>query len=741
MHRYTYGILKSFPVQLLLLQLKRYQFLFVSWLLLFCFITGAVGSRYGINLLFLDPEYYGRVDFISFFIVGLAFGGFLMVWNLTGYILYARYFSFLATLNRPFGTYCINNAIIPILFFVLLIYQILAFQSTEGLLDLGIISIRIAGLLAGIVVFVSCAMLYFHRTNKDIGQVNKGRKGSSGSSLANDEPAYEETTASLHDIHIEYYLNHALKLKLARSADHYPLSVIRSVYRQHHSNALFIELASLLIIVMLSFLIDFKFFRIPAASSILLLFTILIMLAGAFTYWLGRWKLFFLAILIIIVNLLIQSNLLQYKNKAYGLSYRTTSTYSLEKLQTIATSSTPETDRVAMLQVLENWKHKFDTAGAKPKMVFINCSGGGLRASMFVMKILQEADSATHHKLMQHTLLMTGASGGMLAAAYYRELYAMKMQDTTLDIDNMSYLSNISDDLLNAVGFTWVVNDLFYPWQSFTVGDTKFRKDRGYMFEKALHENTEMVLQKQLADYKQGERHAAIPMLLFSPTILNDERKLYIGTQGFSFLSIAENRYAHFSLPEIDGIDIHSLLAENTVDSLSFASVLRMNCTFPYILPNVHMPTSPGIEVMDAGVRDNYGIQTSAKFIEVFRDWIKQNTSGVIIINIRGIEQIMPIHEGVTQGVFEKFFSPIGALYNNWVEIQDYQNEHTLNALHTLLGNQLEVITFAYAPGQDGDRASLSFHLTAKEKMDIMLAAESVQNREAFKKLESILLE
>lgn len=736
MRKYANGIWFSFPVQLLVLHVKRSHFLLLSWVLIICFITGNAGSRYGINLLFLDPEYLGRVDFLSFFILGFAFGGFFIVWNLTSYILHAKYFSFLATLNRPFATYCLNNAIVPLLFFIMYDYKIIAFQSTEGLLNIGVIALRTGGLLCGMFVFISVSMLYFFRSHKSIGQF-AGKE----STLTPADDFTHEHTKQKQDIDVEYYFNHSVQLKLARSADHYPKSIIHSVYRQHHSNALFIELASLLLIILLSFLIDYKVFRIPTGTSILLMLTIFIMLFGAFTYWLGRWKIFFFVLLIVLVNYLMKADLLQYENKAYGLSYAEKTEYTTERLMQLADSSYTEKDKLATQHILENWKQKFESEKGKPKMVFLNCSGGGLRATMFVMKVLQEADSLTQHKLMQHSVLITGASGGMIAAAYYRELYLQKLQGGPSDISNTVYLQNISGDLLNAVGFTLVVNDLFYPWQSFRIGDTKHRKDRGYMFEKILNENTGNVLSKPLAAYKQPEANAEIPMMLFYPTILNDERKLFAGSQSFSYMSIAPERLHHFSKPEIDGVDLHALFSQNNADSLSFTSLLRMNCTFPYILPNVHLPTEPDIEVMDAGVRDNYGIQASAKFIEEFSHWINTNTSGVVMVNIRGIEQEMKIQKDVTQGVFEKIFSPIGTLYNNWVEIQDYQNENIMNTLSSLLDVEYEVLTFEYQPAQHDERASLSFHLTAKEKMDIVQSATSVYNEAVYLRLAQLLTE
>ena len=62
-------------------------------------------------------------------------------------------------------------------------------------------------------------------------------------------------------------------------------------------------------------------------------------------------------------------------------------------------------------------------------MVIMNVSGGGLRSATFTMNVLQKTDSLCGGNLMKKTVLITGASGGMLAAAYYRELYNKKLKD------------------------------------------------------------------------------------------------------------------------------------------------------------------------------------------------------------------------------------------------------------------------------------------------------------------------
>ena len=59
-------------------------------------------------------------------------------------------------------------------------------------------------------------------------------------------------------------------------------------------------------------------------------------------------------------------------------------------------------------------------------MILINSSGGGVRSSLWNVLVMQKVDSILNGELMRNTTLITGASGGMLGAAYYRELYHRK---------------------------------------------------------------------------------------------------------------------------------------------------------------------------------------------------------------------------------------------------------------------------------------------------------------------------
>jgi hypothetical protein len=60
-----------------------------------------------------------------------------------------------------------------------------------------------------------------------------------------------------------------------------------------------------------------------------------------------------------------------------------------------------------------------------------------------------------------------------------------------------------------------------------------------------------------------------------------------------------------------------------------------MNASFPYVSPAVDLPTDPPRRVVDAGYYDNYGVGVAAGWIYHFRDWLRENTGGVVLIQVR----------------------------------------------------------------------------------------------------------
>ena len=158
----------SFPVQLLVFHFRSNLLLIGIWIVFFLLVSGNLGLKLGFQYLFLDAEYIEEVNFWSFFFMGIAFGGLIMSWNLTTYLLSAHHFPFLATLARPFTKFSINNIIIPICFLFYYLFEIILFQSTAQDKTTYEIFLNTLGLVFGGFTVVLSYSIYFHYTNRDI---------------------------------------------------------------------------------------------------------------------------------------------------------------------------------------------------------------------------------------------------------------------------------------------------------------------------------------------------------------------------------------------------------------------------------------------------------------------------------------------------------------------------------------------------------------------------------------------
>jgi hypothetical protein len=355
------------------------------------------------------------------------------------------------------------------------------------------------------------------------------------------------------------------------------------------------------------------------------------------------------------------------------------------------------------------------------------------------MQTLQKADIATGGKLLRQTALITGASGGMLGAAHIREAMFRQVTDGSADPHAPELLDHMGKDLLNAIGFAVVTNDLFFPLSSFQSGSFSYRKDRGYLFEHQLNENTGGFFSRRLAEYREPEKRAKVPMLIASPSILNDARRMLISPQGVSYL-MRPNAGRLDAQVEVDGVDFGRLFAGQQADSLAFSSAMRMNCTYPFILPNVWLPTKPSIEAIDAGFRDNYGLGLAVRFAHVFKDWIKEHTAGVVFVQIRCWDKLHPIEPSDHKGILESLLTPAAAAGGNMTDMQDFEQDNALALLNDAFGGKkVEIVRFIYRPVRKNREASLSFHLSSREMLDIKEAFDSADNQASLQALKQLL--
>ncbi|HWB90317.1 MAG TPA: patatin-like phospholipase family protein, partial [Puia sp.] len=411
--------------------------------------------------------------------------------------------------------------------------------------------------------------------------------------------------------------------------------------------------------------------------------------------------------------------------------------YDRETLLDLCSDKNVERDKANMLHILEKWKQR--QTSSKPILFLINSSGGGSRSATFTLSILQRLDSLSGGNLMRKTFLITGASGGMLGAAYFRQLARLRdAGDTSIHLQDRRYVNDISGDLLNTLFSSFVARDLASPAQKFQVGDQQYVKDRGFAFEQKLNENTHGILDKQLRDLAPDEAAARMPLMLFNPVITRDSRALVISTQPVSFLM--RPRFDSTKMPPMDpdAVDFGAMFARQNPMNLRLLTALRMNATFPYVLPNVWLPSRPVIDVMDAGYRDNFGELNAVRFLNAFRDWLRQNTSGVVLLQIRDRKSGGWETPYEANDITEIITKPILLLQDNWYKMQEYNQDDLLSLAANGMGFPFRKLVFQYVPRTEDAGAALNFHLTKEEKLNIMGSLDNTFNQQAFQQFVSL---
>ncbi len=734
----------SFPFQLLLLHLRSNLILIGIWAFFALAISGHIASLFGAKYLFLSPEYLGQVNFWSFFIVGFWFGGFLMSWNLTTYLLDAYRFPFLATLEKPFTKFCINNFIIPFAFFVFYLVHIVYFQGYYEFRGFKEIIFNCASFVLGGGLLILLLSFYFQFTNKDILAYAPKAKSPAPDLMKQLTPGrprinIESIRTGATTWRVDTYLNHTLRPRIVRSIAHYDQSLIYKVFKQNHLNVLVVQLISFLFLILMGLLMDNPYMRFPAASNIFILGGMIISLVGAVTYWFGQWRMTIILLILVGINFLTQFDIFNHENRAYGLNYNVgLAPYNQQQLLDLSFPDYVEEDKANTIKILNNWKAKQQKV--KPKIIFLCVSGGGLKAATWTSQVIQQVDQHLEGEFLNHTSLISGASGGMMGAAYLRELYYQKTIGKNMDLYDPSYLDDISTDLLNSITFAIVANDLFMPWVSFESGGYTYYKDRGYIFEKQFNENTHQALDKTLLDYRLPEQEAIIPMMFITPSIVNDGRRLLISPQGVSYMSKTPIQMEKENTVLTDAIDFGRMFEDQDALNLRFTTALRMNATYPYVLPNVHLPSIPEVEVLDAGFRDNQGIISATRFIHVFKDWIIENTSGVILVQISSkdkFDDMAPTESG--EGLIGSILNPLG-IVSKILKLQDFEHDTNLGFVFDLIGAEnFDVIRFTYRPTQQNEEASMTYHLTTREKKDILDAFYLPENQKNLTQLTNLL--
>jgi hypothetical protein len=592
------------------------------------------------------------------------------------------------------------------------------------------------GFIAGLIFILAISFFYFFRADKTILRKLQPAFNNAKAFIINFQP---DASNGSKLIKSEWFLDSFFSFRRCRDVSHYSQELMTTIFKRHHFAAVVSILVAVAFLILTGFFLEHKFFQIPAAASITLLFGILIGVSGAIAYYLQSWSVPFLVLFILLLNFAYRMEWIDPRNKAYGLRYDNKKEWPVYDEQHITALSSPENvkkDKQNMIAILNKWKAR--QGEEKPLLVVMTTSGGGNRSAGFTMNVLQQLDSVTNGQIFPKTFLITGASGGMIGATYFRELYREKVHGKKINLQDDRYVDDITDDLLNPTFSSFVARDVLSPAQHFYVGPYRYIKDRAYAFEMKLNSNTGGILNRKLKDYVKDESEAKIPLMIYHSVINRDAKKILISTQPVRFMMTPPQ---DSSMPKCDpdAIDFLSFFSGQDPYNLRLLTALRMNASFPVVLPSVWLPSKPVIDVMDGGLRDNYGVENSLRFLSTMEDWIKENTRGVLIVQMKDRETGGWENAYELQGLGDHTIKPMLLLQHNWSKMMEYFQNDMYSYYATSSGYPIHKIIFQYSSAKAENTAALNFHLTQREKKDIAASLKTPGNKEAFRQVAGLL--
>jgi hypothetical protein len=368
-------------------------------------------------------------------------------------------------------------------------------------------------------------------------------------------------------------------------------------------------------------------------------------------------------------------------------------------------------------EVLTRWKSLHPGRGdAKPGLVVVAASGGGIRSAVWTATVLENLEQVSPG-FSYHIRLITGASGGMLGAAYFvAKLDALHEWDKANDfrlpgrgaepsrdlvdrrralLDSLNLVENLSQPGLGPVAQYWALRDVpHFIWPA------PYLEDRGWALEQAWSENLQGALDVPVRSLARGEYEGWRPSLVFAPMLVEDGRRVLISNLNLEPIARVSGRMYATSgklqehLYSRSAVEFFRLFPD--ADQFLLSTAVRMNASFPYISPAAALPTKPSRRIVDAGYYDNYGVDIAADWIYVHREWIQKETSGVLLIQIRdGISQDAREQVGTEdiqdrpwwqRGIQELSTPPEGA-YSALMSSMSFRNDEHISGLSDTFNN------------------------------------------------------
>ncbi|OYX97472.1 MAG: hypothetical protein B7Y80_19615 [Hyphomicrobium sp. 32-62-53] len=293
---------------------------------------------------------------------------------------------------------------------------------------------------------------------------------------------------------------------------------------------------------------------------------------------------------------------------------------------------------------LDAWKAS-KAADEPAKLVVVMASGGAYRAGFWVANILDTLVELSKpgeplDGFIRDIRVLTGASGGMVASAYFtalmpeisdqRPIETAMVADILSGRDDPQLISSIPERVLagDVDSLTPVIRRFFKSDLPGVLLGDRGSIDRGRELELSWTTLNRFSFRELATLEQKGKR----PSIILTPTVADLGIPLFITNLALLPLAAEPSNIT----PLFNNLPLQQL-------HLRLATAVRANATFPLITPAMPIDAAAlgsakggQVDLVDAGYLDNRGLDAALAYLLQTRvvDWVKRNNVEVIILDI-----------------------------------------------------------------------------------------------------------
>lgn len=358
-------------------------------------------------------------------------------------------------------------------------------------------------------------------------------------------------------------------------------------------------------------------------------------------------------------------------------------------------------------------------------VIVVAANGGGIQSAAWTARVLTGLElqarkefGPDYRGFGKSIRLISSVSGGSVGAMYVLNGYSP--DGLPADDELARIVEQAETSSLDAVAWGIAYPDAVRTVLPFEIV-SRVLPDRGRALEAAWSRGTK--LDVPLSSWRENVREGWRPAAVFNATIADTGERLLFSTSGLNHQPFRGQLFEQ----AYPGQDV------------SVVTAARLSATFPYVTPAARARTSddlPQFHVVDGGYYDNYGMATLTEWLDQALNGSHGAIKKVLVLQIRGApggtdpiyrfegDEPCPQHsdprliKGTRRGWFYQMYAPVSTLLNVRDTGQLAHNDVEFKLLQQVWqqrGVQIESAVFQYP----GANTPLSWHLTAEQQQDI----------------------